>query len=81
MILSDSLSLSSYSSWLLPPRLRSRGAVYRWSMVARRCRRRRRVLESCWTRSPSVMISSAIDDSEEEDGWEETSIHDSMRKQ
>jgi hypothetical protein len=77
--LSDSLSLSSYSSWLLfspafetlcpvatencpPPRAR----------LGRLCR-----FESCWTVRPVVMISSATDDREAEDGQDPISTHDS----
>lgn len=81
--LSDSLSLSSYSSWLLfpPPALVTRYPVpiRNWPVLRERLRRRWR-LESCWTLSPVVMISSAAEDSEEEDGLDSISIHDSERR-
>jgi hypothetical protein len=33
----------------------------------------------CWTRSPVVMMSSAMDDSEDEDGRDDTSTHESTQ--
>ena len=78
MTLSDSLSLSSYSSWLLlpPPTLVTRWPVPIWNPPRGRlcllCR-----FESCWTVSPVVMISSAAEDSEDEDGSDVRSIQDS----
>lgn len=77
MTRSDSLSLSSYSSWLLPPP--ALVALYpvpitNWPVV--RARRRRCKLESCWTRRPVVMISLSAEEREEEDCREAISIHD-----
>jgi len=77
MILSDSLSLSSYSSWLLPPALEARGPI--WMCIGPFCRSRlrRRALESCWTRKPVVMISSFADDKEEDEGCDDSSTQES----
>lgn len=81
MTLSDSLSLSSYSSWLLvPPILGALLVMFKWVGAVGRNRRLRRAFESCCTRRPVVTISSAIEESEEEDGWEEISIQESTVK-
>lgn len=74
--LSDSLSLSSYSSWLLLP------PPARWlTPVWKRPPRSRLFLlyrfESCWTVRPVVTISSVAEDREDEDGLELRSIQDS----
>jgi hypothetical protein len=72
---SDSLSLSSYSSWLLVP-------VCLVSMVmydVPGALRRRRGMASCWTRSPVVTISSPMEEREEEEGWEDISTQESDR--
>lgn len=68
MTRSDSLSLSSYSSWLLPAVLiRREGMLPEGRFCVRR--RRRIVLESCWTRRPVVTTSSAAaEESEDDDG-------------
>lgn len=39
--------------------------------------RRRLGVDSCWTRSPVVTISSPIEEREEEDGWEDISTQES----
>lgn len=41
-------------------------------------RRLRRVFESCWTLSPVVIISSAAEESEDDEGLDPISIHDSV---
>lgn len=70
MTWSSSLSLSSYSSWLLVP-------------VCKGCEApgcallRLRVSDTWCTRRPVVTISSPREDSEEEDGCEDISTHDS----
>lgn len=70
---SDSLSLSSYSSWLLVPAC----LVSRARDDAPGALRRRLGVDSCWTRSPVVTISSPIEEREEEDGWEDISTQES----
>ncbi len=66
-----SLSLSSYSSWLLV--LACLASRMLREVVAFCCWRRRR-----WEiRSPVVTTSSPTEDREEEDGWEEISTQDS----
>lgn len=78
MTRSDSLSLSSYSSWLLvQPMLEERAIMCSadgapgLATLLRRCR------GSCCTRSPVVTISSFADDSEEDEGCELISTHES----
>ncbi len=79
MMRSDSLSLSSYSSWLLVPvalkrRMGSPGG--RGSL-----RSKRRLLRPCWstcTRIPFRSRSSAAEEREEDEGWEAISIQDSV---
>lgn len=78
MTRSDSLSLSSYSSWLLPPALVGRSDMSACVGARDRRRRLRRLFESCCTRRPVVTISSVADDKDDEEGCEETSIHDSV---
>lgn len=74
---SDSLSLSSYSSWLLPPpALAARYPVPMTNWPVLRARRRRWRLESCWTRRPVVMISSLVEEREDEEGPDAISIHE-----
>lgn len=82
MTRSDSLSLSSYSSWLLPPPP-TPVLVVRYPVPITNCpvlRERRLLLcrfESCCTLKPVVIISSATEESEDEDGLEPISTHDS----
>lgn len=79
MTLSDSLSLSSYSSWLLfPPAFVTRCPVpmLNWPPPLERLGRLW-MFESCCTVRPVVMISSAAEESEAEDGPEPISTHDS----
>ena len=79
---SDSLSLSSYSSWLLPaallgragtvvPRVISRCKPRRWCCLGR--------LECCRTCRPVVtmLLSPPAEDREEEDGWDVMSTQES----
>jgi hypothetical protein len=72
---SSSLSLSSYSSWLLVLVCLAARPICEGAWT----RRRLRVLESCATRRPVVTISSPIEESEEEEGWEDISTQDSDR--
>jgi hypothetical protein len=81
MTLSDSLSLSSYSSWLLfPPACETLCPVpmENWPpprvRLGRLCR-----FESCWTVRPVVMISSVAEESEADDGPDPISTHDSIQ--
>src|SRR5690349_20522904 len=80
MTRSDSLSLSSYSSWLLfPPALLTLCPVPIENCpppLARLGRRWR--LESCCTVRPVVMISSAAEERDAEDGPDPISTHDSV---
>lgn len=82
MTRSDSLSLSSYSSWLLtPPALDVRATVCRLEGAPGRATLLRRGRGSCCTRKPVVTISSLFaDDSEEDEGCELISIHESEAK-
>lgn len=75
MTWSSSLSLSSYSSWLLV--LVCLGS--RMTCTGPRTALRLRARGSCWTRRPVVTISSPIELNEEEDGWEEISTQDSVK--
>lgn len=79
MTRSDSLSLSSYSSWLLPPPpLVARYPVPMTNWPVLRARRLLLcTLESCCTLRPVVMISSAAEESDDDDGLESISTHDS----
>lgn len=70
---SDSLSLSSYSSWLLVPACLVSTAMTEVTGALRR----RRGMASCWTRSPVVTISSPMEEREEEEGWEDISTQES----
>lgn len=78
MMRSDSLSLSSYSSWLLPAALRLRIGAPGGSGPFRLDRRLRR---PCWSkrsrRAFGSVSSAAAEDKEEEEGWEDISIQDS----
>ena len=77
MMRSDSLSLSSYSSWLLPAVLKVRGGPTYGEDTLLLKRRRRRAF-AC-TRRPVVTTSSvAAEDSEDEEGCDDTSIQDSV---
>jgi hypothetical protein len=72
---SSSLSLSSYSSWLLVllclfPNVVCDGPA---------ARLRRRGLGACDTRNPVVTISSPIEESDDEDGSDDISTQDSAR--
>jgi hypothetical protein len=72
---SSSLSLSSYSSWLLVllclfPNVVCDGPA---------ARLRRRGLGACDTRNPVVTISSPMEESDDEDGSEDISTQDSAR--
>ena len=79
MIRSDSLSLSSYSSWLLPPvALRRRSGI---PGAAGPVLTNLRLLRPCWPnctpRARGLVSSAAAEEREEEEGWDETSIQDS----
>lgn len=74
---SSSLSLSSYSSWLL---LAPDEVACRLSCERPRCdkRRLRRAWEACRTRRPVVTISSVlVEERDEDEGCDESSIQDS----
>ena len=73
---SDSLSLSSYSSWLLVPACLVSTAMNEVTGALRR----RRGMASCWTRNPVVTISSPMEEREEEEGWEDISTQESDRR-
>jgi len=74
--LSDSLSLSSYSSRLLPLALGGRVPTFKCK-VEEAVRRLLRVVESYWTRRPVVTTSSVADECEDDDGREDISIQES----
>lgn len=81
MTRSDSLSLSSYSSWLLVPSA-SEARVVMCSVegapgLTTLLRLR---LGVCCTRKPVVTTSSLAEDKEEEDGWELISTHESAER-
>ena len=74
---SDSLSLSSYSSWLLPAVLKDRdGPTYGEDTLLFK-RRRRRAFD-CTLRPVVTTSSVAAEDSEDDEGCEDTSIQDSV---
>jgi hypothetical protein len=80
--LSDSLSLSSYSSWLLPAALDGRpGSRMPRAMSSCKCLRRRwrRMFESwrIWSPVVKISLSPPADDRDEEEGCEEISTHES----
>lgn len=76
---SDSLSLSSYSSWLLPGPLWGAGERSLIDPTEVPCRDERRLRRLGSTRRPVVIISSLVvaDDVEEVEGCDETSIQES----
>jgi hypothetical protein len=73
MTRSSSLSLSSYSSWLLVLVCRASRLMCDGPATLRRLRE----LGSCCTRRPVVTISSPIEEREDEDGCEAISTQDS----
>ena len=79
--LSDS-SLSSYSSWLLSCAFVDEGGES-MAPVVRSCncrrRRRRRAEGSCWPWVSRAAVSSPVDESDEEEGWEAISIQESVK--
>lgn len=81
MTRSDSLSLSSYSSWLLfPPaaEILYPVPIENWPPPRERLFCRLCIFESCCTVRPVVMISSVAEDKEVEEGPDAISIHDSV---
>ncbi len=83
---SSSLSVSSYSSWLLVCPCAAEWAAIRldcdepaaWCGCCF-CKRRFRLGPRAWlpTRRPVVIISSPMDEREDDDGWDAISTHDS----
>ena len=81
MTRSDSLSLSSYSSWLLLPPVAAvilcPVPMENWPPPRERLFGRLCSVESCCTVRPVVMISSFTEDREVDEGPDAISIHDS----
>lgn len=82
MTRSDSLSLSSYSSWLLfPPAvvILCPVPIENWPPPRERLFCRLCSVESCCTVRPVVIISSFTEDKDVDEGPDAISIHDSVQ--